>query len=250
MRSNEPALGVTYQNSIRRTVPLEDFHTFVRPLVGDVSSLVLDHNIAEAIRWFCDESHVLMDETTIHFQAGVRDYVLPIPEHQLLLAPELMPWWAKNRGDYRASSLSDSYFGDIFGYGQTAYSIYRDGSQQVIEFAFEPQHECPRRIVYSWTPQRDFCEVPALLYDMWVLPIKFRAAADIMLMPGEKFSSYRKSEAFAEKAKKGMERARRWKAQNYSQQVRKMRVRPFLRGSFSRSRFYGGFGGNGSFGGF
>lgn len=249
MPSNFAPLGATYQNSIRRTVNIREFHTFVRKYVGDVSSLILDDALQEAVRWFCDESRVLMDETTIHFQKNVRDYVLQIPSNQLMLAPELLPWWCKNNSGYTYGDVDDYYFRDIFGQGLTAYQIIRDGSQQVIEFAYCPRQEVAKRIPYSWAPQRDFCEVPVLLYDMWMLPIKYRAASEIMLINGEKFSSVRRSEMFAEKAKKGLERARRWKMQNYSQQPRRMRVRPFLRGSVGRSRYGSIFGGHGGFGG-
>ena len=245
MPNNSPSLGATYQNSIKRTVDIRQFHTFVRKYVGDVSSLILDDALQEAIRWFCDESRVLMDETIIHFQKNVRDYVLQIPENQLLLAPELLPWWCKNNSSYSTGSIDDYFFGDVFGQGLTAYQIIRDGSQQVIEFAYSPQQEVSKVIPYAWTPQRDFCEVPILLYDMWMLPIKYRAASEIMLINGEKFSSVHRSELFAEKAKKGLERARRWKMQNYSQQPRRMRVRPFLRGSIGRSRYGGQFNGFG-----
>lgn len=240
-----PPLGPTYQNAIRRMVPISDFHTFVLKFVGDVSSLVLDDAIQEAVRWFCDESRVLVDQTTIHFQKGVRDYLLLIPDHQTLLAPELLPWWSGNRtGSNYGWTTDDYFFGDVFGRGNCAYQINRDGPQAVIEFANEPNEERSKVIPYSWAPNRDFCEVPVLLYDMWMLPIKYRAVSEIMLIPGEDFSSVRRSEMFGQKAKEGLERARRWKAQNYSQQPRTMQVRPFLRGSYRR-RFPGGYGGNG-----
>lgn len=219
-----------------KTIPLEDFHTFIRPLAGDVPSLVLDHSLQEGIIRFCHESRILVGHTGIQFQRGVRDYLLDIPPDRYMIAPD----FTRGRRDFR--NPADYFFADIFGPGRCNHA-FRDGPNPVIEFEFSPAFngECRiKTIEYSWQPVRDFCEVPAELYNQWMDGVKYCSLAELFDMPGNEWSSQSRAARYRTMAEVQIGKARQRKLANFSHGVLRMKGRPFVRGRRTLGSYYYG----------
>lgn len=223
-------------NDLSDTLPIETFYTFVRPLVGaEVPDALLSHTVQEAAVWFAQESRVLVDTIVVRLQRHVRDYALRIPPHQFLLGPDL-----RRRDDsHFRYDWGNYFFGASFTHNRGRAQINRDGPFPVLVFTDEPDAPGEREFRYQYAPRRDHAVLPREIYEQWMEPVKYKAACEIMRVPGEAWGNAKRALEYELLAQRGMTNARRRVAMDYQSRDPKIRGREFVRPAFGAG-FWGG----------
>lgn len=185
---------------------VSDFEDFVVSYAQDAPSVVLQHAIRETVVKFMRETRVATDTYCINAQCGVTDYVVEMPDCSKLVAIENVEPDGGVWGGFRQ-------FRNL----PNPWAWNKDDRFPVVIFGFSPREDAVFHVTYSWTINRDGCDVPDFIYEEWMDAIKFGAAAELLAMPNQEWTNPQLAHMFADKYREERAAAKARKWHNYTQ---------------------------------
>lgn len=198
---------------------IADFEDFIVLYAQDASSVVLQHVLREAIIRFMRESQLFTDTVVVPVQACVQDYPIELPGCRSLVSVEAVSMAGADCVDFFDMRPTNMKF----------WEWHKDGRHDAIFLHQTPRKDGEMHVRYVWTIQRDDCEVPDEVYEVWMEAVKQAALAELLSMPGQEWTNQEaamRAESFY-RVELSKAKNRRWS--NYSRGPMMATGRAFLR---------------------
>lgn len=210
------------------SVPLSEFEPFIMAYAPDAPADILQHVLREAVVRFMRRTRIAVDTERIDLQCGVREYLIDMPDCRRMVAvEEVYPacnGWGTVRKDFPNPSLPEPW------------KWKKDNHHPVIELQYNPKEDDALYVQYSWTIERDDCEVPDFIYEDWEEAIKHGALTELMMIPNQEWTRPKLAEFHYNRYNEFVVEAKSRKWHNHTQGAITMNAPSFMRPPIRRRR--------------
>lgn len=199
-----------------------DFTPFIALYAPGIPDEYIQHVVRETIADFMRYTRVADDEIQFRSQKGMRDYVLDLPKGRHLVSVKAV-CYTKDKA-CRSSTWQQLVNTPAF----RAYEVFDDyDGFPTIVFANEVPNGNIIKVTYTWTIDRDDCEVPEFLYHKYMDIIVAGSLERLYKIPNVEWANVQLAMQYGNEYRSGLQHTR----------VKRIGGRKMLGSVFKRRRF-------------